>query len=197
MKIQLITQNMKPIALKTKTNSNPILRNNQADSFERKSNVAFKGSNVPNPFKEAILASIAKRGEEGMDILFVNTPATKFTLTVLRDVLKENFEAFWKISKGEVVLPSRKEAVKQLVEHHNNISNASAFWQKATSTGSYSEKSIRAACTIDMTADKTVTDIYGINGLAREENILFDFPISVEQWVETMHLDKHGAYSQK
>lgn len=89
MKIQLITQNIKPMALSTQTNSNPILKNTPADSFE-KQNVAFKGAptkvaqqvaETTPTFEQKVLASIATKGEEGLDELCKDSDTAKAILT--------------------------------------------------------------------------------------------------------------------
>lgn len=135
MKIQLITQNIKPMGLKTQTNSNPILKTNQADSFERQK-VAFKGSNVPRVFKEKVLASIATKGKEGLGELFTDLPTTRQTLTVLKDLMVNSVESFDKISYGEISFATRAEAVNSMVQHHNSFSDALSFWNKLRETGS-------------------------------------------------------------
>lgn len=140
MKIQLITQNIKPVTLNTQTNSNPILKSTSADSFERQ-NVAFKGSNVPAAFKEKVLASIATKGEEGMDALCTDMPTFRQTLTVVKELLEESRTKFWGIADGDISLASREEAISELITHHNNMENADLFWrklwQKNTKTGNW------------------------------------------------------------
>lgn len=129
MKIQLITQNIKPMGLKTETNSNPILKSTHADSFERQ-NVAFKGSNVPKAFKEQVLASIATKGEKGLDALCPDMQTFRQTLTFLRDFLSENADRFWKIAYKEESFADETSAIDALVQHHNEFANGVAFWEK-------------------------------------------------------------------
>lgn len=135
MKIQLIKQNIKPMALNTETNSNPILKNTPADSFGRQ-DVAFKGSNVPAAFKEKVLASIAKKGEKGLDELCKDSNTTKATLTVLREFLRDNVLSYYEILNRKITFPNTRKAVKALVQRHNNMTNAVSFWNKLTEEGS-------------------------------------------------------------
>lgn len=135
MKIQLITQNIKPIALKTKTNSNPILKNNQTDSFERQ-NVAFKGAAevaeiaAKEALKSKVLISITKQGKEGVEEFCKDLPTYKTTFTIFRDFLIDNYAKFTAITSPEGIKVSRQEALKGFVDAHNNLDNATRFWEE-------------------------------------------------------------------
>lgn len=150
MKIQLITQNIKPITLKKETNSNPILKNSPADSFE-KQNVAFKGviadvatAVVDEAFKSKVLAAITKKGEEGLDELCTDSDTTKATVTVVKDFLMTTVINCNKILRKELGFPDAKKAVSAIVEHYNNMGNAVSFWDKLTTEGTKTAEQIKA-----------------------------------------------------
>jgi hypothetical protein len=150
MKIQLITQNIKPIALKSETNSNPILKNNPADSFERQSNVAFKGSvaNVATSiadevFKSKVLASIATKGEEGLEELCTDLNTLKRTADVVAEFLDIHVYGAFNILMRKIILTEEDVAVEALVNHHHNADNAIDFWQKLTQKDGKADKLIK------------------------------------------------------
>lgn len=134
MKIQLITQNIKPVGLNTETNSNPILKNASADSFEKQSNVAFKGATaadaaeaVKDVTKSYIFAAV--NGDKGkLGFLCKDLPTFKTTLTVLKDFLEENYREFTQISSPEGLKVGREEAIRAFVVNHNNLDVATKFW---------------------------------------------------------------------
>lgn len=139
MKIQLITQNIKPVGLNTQTNSNPILKNTTADSFERQSNVAFKGAaaDAAEALKDVMKSYIfaATNGDKvKLGFLCKDLPTFKTTLTILRGFLEENYQEFMQFSSPEGLKVTREEALKAFVVNHNNLDYASRFWGILTDT---------------------------------------------------------------
>lgn len=207
MKIQLITQNIQPV-IKTETNSNPILKNSPADSFERQSKVAFKGEGwmltvleprpavktfVDEAFKSKVLASIAKKGEEGLEEICTNMPTFRNTLTVVRDLLEENRTKFWGIIDGTIPTTEdskRSAIIKNLVEHHNNIENADVFWRKLWQKGTKSGDFIETMLKTSTDRHNLILPIMDLTGQTMKEMMIQPYDLrefqTVEEWVTNL-----------
>lgn len=195
MKIQLITQSIKPIRLNTETNSNPILKNTFSDSFERQSNVTFKGSAADvagavadEAFKSKVLASIAKKGEEGLDALCTDLPTLRQTLTVLNDFLTDHSENFDTIIDKKCSFPTREDAINALVEHHNLLDNAVDFW----TTLNLNEKAKTLMQNLQISVDdydKFLSPVYNSVDNAKKCILMPKYSHSdftVKKWVESL-----------
>lgn len=195
MKIQLITQNIKHTVLNTQTNSNPILKNIPADSFEKQSNVAFKGaaaevatSVVDEAFKSKVLASIATKGEKGVGELFTDLTTARNTLTVLRDLLEISTNSFWAITNGKKSFPTQEETISALVKHHNDFRDACSFWKKLSDEESPLQPFLQTMYKTAEDLDNLILPIYDhVDDLASlgviMPNNLQEF-MSIETWVQ-------------
>lgn len=195
MKVQLITQNIRPMGLQAESSNKYVSKVNQADSFERQ-NVAFKGSNVPAAFKEKVLASIAKRGEEGMDELFTDLPTARQTLTVLRDFLRESIENFWHVAEKRITYDRKSDAIDAMVQHHNEFADGVAFWEKLHQDNSKSFLLIEEINTIPEDHSDVIRPLHHITGDIGNRGIIIpkdqlEFDVDglsreekIRQWVE-------------
>lgn len=163
MKIQLFTQNIRPIGVQADSGNKYVSKASQTDSFERQ-NVAFKGAptkvaekivkKLSSPaaqvvdeaaiFKEKVLAAIAKRGEEGLDELCKDLPTFRQTLNVLRDVLNASYTNFEAILTRKTTFSTDEKAIKALIAEHQKTDDAIDFWHKLTQEGVKTSDFIKA-----------------------------------------------------
>lgn len=190
MKVQLFTQNIKSMDLNTEK-SKYMTKTNQADSFERQSNVAFKGATaadaaeaVKDVTKGWIFAAV--NGDKGkLGFLCKDIPTFKTTLTVLRDFLQENYREFTQISSPEGIKVGREEAIRAFVVNHNNLDVACNFWDLLIGTENPNSKKYLMALQEADDSRALVFSIQKLVATVRENTMpnLLRENMNVEQWV--------------